>query len=629
MANDIKIVVAAQVNNAIGPLKQVEKQVGRVDASMGRSTAALRQNAAATGVSNQAMQRFAKGGLQQVGYQVGDFAVQVGGGTSALQAFGQQGSQLLGVFGPVGALLGAGVAIISAVAVAFQKSRTGAKDLTDSTEKLTAAFSSYTSAAKAALETQEDLTEEYGKGAEAQRIYLQNERRIARRDASRAFAEQISQLQSQFQLATKVRDLIAEEESKPRGFFNLSPFGRVSTAQVSDAIARSLGATEEQVFSITRSIEDLNNSTTLFLSDAEAGYNSQIASFINISNILDNILSTNNDLSNSERERLEELEAGTQAAITAIRDQLYLLDATTEETEEASKAAKKLSDELISVRETLNRPGSDRFQLLQRLQEELAIRRGGGTDVDVRIAEVAHQAGEAARSFNENRRKLLQEAGRPITGLIDVQEYIERQVEVQRNIERVTFLIDEQKNAVEKTTHSITLFGQEFEIAEEASKSLAKTIDNQMTDAFMSIVDGTKSTQDAFKSMAQAILKDLYNVLVVQRIVGSAANGTGLSGGIAKAIGLRAMGGPVTGGRPYIVGERGPELMVPNRGGQVIPNSDLGGGVTVVQNFSIAANGDDSVKRIVMQQAPQIANMAKSAVIDARRRGGQMKAAFG
>ena len=53
------------------------------------------------------LSKFAKSGLQQTGYQVGDFAVQVGGGTSALQAFGQQGSQLLGIFGATGALLGA------------------------------------------------------------------------------------------------------------------------------------------------------------------------------------------------------------------------------------------------------------------------------------------------------------------------------------------------------------------------------------------------------------------------------------------------------------------------------------------------------------------------------------------
>ncbi len=42
----------------------------------------------------------------------------------------------------------------------------------------------------------------------------------------------------------------------------------------------------------------------------------------------------------------------------------------------------------------------------------------------------------------------------------------------------------------------------------------------------------------------------------------------------------RAIGGPVMGGRPYIVGERGPEMFVPSRSGHIISNKDLqsGGG---------------------------------------------------
>ena len=40
----------------------------------------------------------------------------------------------------------------------------------------------------------------------------------------------------------------------------------------------------------------------------------------------------------------------------------------------------------------------------------------------------------------------------------------------------------------------------------------------------------------------------------------------------------RAVGGPVTGGTPYLVGERGPELFVPDSAGVIVPNHDLGGG---------------------------------------------------
>ena len=41
----------------------------------------------------------------------------------------------------------------------------------------------------------------------------------------------------------------------------------------------------------------------------------------------------------------------------------------------------------------------------------------------------------------------------------------------------------------------------------------------------------------------------------------------------------RASGGPVGAGRPYMVGERGPELFVPSRSGRIEPNGSSGGGV--------------------------------------------------
>lgn len=65
--------------------------------------------------ANQRIKRFASTGLQQAGYQVGDFAVQLQGGTNAAVALGQQGSQLLGIFGPAGAIAGAGLAIATAI----------------------------------------------------------------------------------------------------------------------------------------------------------------------------------------------------------------------------------------------------------------------------------------------------------------------------------------------------------------------------------------------------------------------------------------------------------------------------------------------------------------------------------
>jgi TP901 family phage tail tape measure protein len=51
--------------------------------------------------------------------------------------------------------------------------------------------------------------------------------------------------------------------------------------------------------------------------------------------------------------------------------------------------------------------------------------------------------------------------------------------------------------------------------------------------------------------------------------------GSGSSGG-GKPSG-KALGGPVNEGQPYIIGERGPELFVPNTSGTVVPNGGYGG----------------------------------------------------
>lgn len=73
-----------------------------------------------------------KSGMQQAGYQVQDFIVQVQGGQSALVAFSQQGSQLAGAFGPGGAVVGAIIALSTVVAGTLVASLSNGKSAVDS-----------------------------------------------------------------------------------------------------------------------------------------------------------------------------------------------------------------------------------------------------------------------------------------------------------------------------------------------------------------------------------------------------------------------------------------------------------------------------------------------------------------
>ncbi|NWO05700.1 MAG: hypothetical protein HLX50_08385, partial [Alteromonadaceae bacterium] len=77
----------------------------------GRGTASGMAALTTAGDEANRMFKLQKGALQQAGYQIQDFTVQVSSGTSAFVALGQQGSQLLGLLGPGGALLGAVLAI--------------------------------------------------------------------------------------------------------------------------------------------------------------------------------------------------------------------------------------------------------------------------------------------------------------------------------------------------------------------------------------------------------------------------------------------------------------------------------------------------------------------------------------
>jgi phage-related protein len=72
--------------------------------------------------------------------------------------------------------------------------------------------------------------------------------------------------------------------------------------------------------------------------------------------------------------------------------------------------------------------------------------------------------------------------------------------------------------------------------------------------------------------------------------------------GLARFMSGKATGGPVIGGDPYIVGERGPEVFVPKSNGTIIPNDKMGSGI--VNNFNIASLvvRDDNDVRLVAKE---------------------------
>ena len=170
----------------------------------------------------------------------------------------------------------------------------------------------------------------------------------------------------------------------------------------------------------------------------------------------------------------------------------------------------------------------------------------------------------------------------------------------------------------------------------DAARNLGNQLDSVavrslqgLENALVGVMMGTVSVKDAFKSMASSIISDLIRIYIQRAIVGPIADAIF---GPLQFAGARAMGGSVQAGKPYLVGEKGPEMFVPSSSGGIVPNNrmDGGGGGTVVinQSLNFALGVQQTVRAEVMNMMPQITNATKSAVADARLRGGSYAGAF-
>ena len=146
MAVDLNIGINVIAGPAKKALNDTAKATDAVSEALGRAKKSASDVGGQYNKTGVILNKFGKGVAQQAGYQIADFAVQVQNGTSAIQAFGQQGSQMLAVFGPVGSLLGAAVAIGSALTTAFIGMSQASKGLSAQTELATKTFEGFNSA---------------------------------------------------------------------------------------------------------------------------------------------------------------------------------------------------------------------------------------------------------------------------------------------------------------------------------------------------------------------------------------------------------------------------------------------------------------------------------------------------
>jgi len=135
-------------------------------------------------------------------------------------------------------------------------------------------------------------------------------------------------------------------------------------------------------------------------------------------------------------------------------------------------------------------------------------------------------------------------------------------------------------------------------------------------DEFNSVISNMNSALDnfvetgklSFSDLTRSIINDLLKIELrasasnLLKSLGGNSGGGGLFGFIGSLFGggsglssmpagVRAAGGEVTATDSYLVGEKGPEMFVPNTGGTIIPTNQIGsmGGTTNVTNYNINA----------------------------------------
>ena len=171
--------------------------------------------------------------------------------------------------------------------------------------------------------------------------------------------------------------------------------------------------------------------------------------------------------------------------------------------------------------------------------------------------------------------------------------------------------------------------GDEF--SQQMEQMWGRVADNA-ADAMAEILLNGENT---FEELGRVIVKTMLSAAIKAQLIMPLMNFIGGTNGIMPGLfgnfaGARAGGGPVTGGKSYLVGEEGVEMFSPSTSGTITPNRTLanaggGGGDSLVFNYSFSS-GVTKAELLPLLALTQQTTLAK--IADVRRRGGSRAAAF-
>ena len=306
---------------------------------------------------------------------------------------------------------------------------------------------------------------------------------------------------------------------------------------------------------------------------------------------------------------------------------------------ERDEALRRLEPRVAAVRRATNEGAREARDAEREVNEVLRLRTAlidqnatAGERYEAALARVAETARRAAAIGQPIPAETLDRERERLTGR---EELIERNLTAQERYNAALERMEEiQRRATANGTPvpDETMARERIRLQEELTKATERTSDTArdlgltFSSAFEDAVLDGKRLSDILNGIARDAARIVLRRTITEPLGGAIASGLSSFSFTSLFSGLfRAEGGPVAGGQPYIVGERGPEWFVPDRGGTVLPNGTAPAAAAPVINTSIAidARGADAgVEARLRLMAGQIARQASAMTLDAIRRGG-------
>jgi hypothetical protein len=668
-------------------------------------------------VAGSTAQRMNRAGVitQQTGYQVGDFIVQVQGGTNAFVAFGQQATQLAGmltILGGkwilIGSVLGITIPLLTAIGAAVMRTRQAAREAANGVETLDDRLKSLDQTLRDYLRTREaargEITVEELLGLQGLEGAEENLRR-AREELNRTvnalsvprgisigevFGEEVLQRvitrSAQYRqnlealIVAENRVAILRQRQGELQFQNFSErmtqyqeeialnreivrFGEdsaevqrleqeqalVAELRRIEALRRANEITDAQAVALRRLAAEHSNAAAAAnaTADAARGIADEIGMAVTQANRLASALSAAASAGLSRQRQIAVLTAQISAARVGASTA-----AAGARAETAFDVGQTTTDPLIAA--ASGAIAAAEAAEVERLQNELSAITSTGTGG----SSGGGGGGGAAEDAFASRIPAIREMQAAIEAARIEAQLFEQEVSLLDDALDNGLITQQQYNALLREAEGA--YGQVSQAAydyEAAMEQVSNTAKSAMEDAFMSIIDGSASASDAFKGMARAIIAEAMRMLVIRPLINGLfgmfgfSNGGAFSGGkvLPFANGGAFSGGnvipfanggvvssptmfPMRGNQTGLMGEAGPEAIMPlkrTRGGKLGVVAEGGGdSITVNQTINISTGVQQTVRNEIRQMMPQIAESAKSAVVDAKRRGGGYGRAF-